>query len=106
MAAFLSAFTGVEPRSPAEHDSPMPSLGGHLDVMTPDDAGELYGSVEAELDQPSFVGFAVRVHDLARAGAASRPGDIPYHQIGEPAHRAGERRFRRRDRLRSNVVSG
>ena len=81
-AAFLSAFTGVEPSQPAGHDLSYPLKGGHLDVMTPDDAAELYGSVEAELDQPSFVAFIVRVGNIGHQAAWLDAGEVPYQRIG------------------------
>lgn len=83
MAGFLTAFSSVEPGSPAEHDLAYALAGGHLDVMTPDDAGELYGSVEAEMDQPSFVGFTVRVPDPHEQALLLDRAHVPYHHIGE-----------------------
>jgi catechol 2,3-dioxygenase-like lactoylglutathione lyase family enzyme len=80
--AFLSAFTGVEPTEPAEHDLSFSFLGGHLDVMTPDDAAEVYGSVEAELDQPSFAAFAVRIEDVRQQAKWLDAAEIPYQRIG------------------------
>lgn len=82
-AAFLTAFTGVEPSRPAEHDLAFALAGGHLDVMTPDDAGELYGSVEAEMDQPSFVGFTVRVGEIQEQALLLDRAHIPYQHIGD-----------------------
>ena len=82
-AAFLTAFAGVEPSIPTEHDLAFKLAGGHLDVMTSDDAAELYGSVEAELDQPSFVGFTVRSVDVRAQAARLEQGHIPYARIGD-----------------------
>lgn len=79
---FLTAFTGVEPTRPAGHDLSFGLSGAHLDVMTPDDAGELYVSVEAELDEPSFVGFAVRVEDIHQQSARLDAAGIPYQHVG------------------------
>lgn len=79
---FLSAFTGIEPTHPAGHDLSFRLSGSHLDVMTPDDAGELYVSIEAELDEPSFVGFAVRVEDIQRQAARLDAAEIPYEHVG------------------------
>ena len=70
------------PSSPAEHDLAFALAGGHLDVMTPDDAGELYGSVEAEMDQPSFVGFTVLIADVHEQALLLDAAGIPYHHIG------------------------
>jgi catechol 2,3-dioxygenase-like lactoylglutathione lyase family enzyme len=82
-AAFLTAFTGVAPSIPAEHDLSFALAGGHLDVMTPDDAGELYGSVEAEMAQPSFVGFTVCAGDIGEQALLLDRAHIPYSQIGD-----------------------
>ncbi len=82
-AAFLRAFTGVEPTSPAEHDLTYPLAGGHFDVMTPDDAAELYGSVEAEMDQPSFVGFTIRGGDIREQALLLSRALVPFQQIGD-----------------------
>jgi catechol 2,3-dioxygenase-like lactoylglutathione lyase family enzyme len=79
---FMSAFTGVEPTRPAGHDLSYRLSDAHLDVMTPDDAGELYVSIEAELDEPSFVGFAVRVEDIHRQSARLDAAGIPYQHVG------------------------
>ena len=79
---FLTAFTGAQPSSPDGDDLSF-SLGeDRVDVMTPDDAAEIYGSVEAELDQPSFVAFAVRVEDIHRQATWLDSADIPYQHIG------------------------
>ncbi|WP_210490801.1 VOC family protein [Microvirga antarctica] len=83
MEAFLSAFAGVAPTHPAFHDLAYPLAGGgHLDVMTPDDAGELYGSVEAELDQPAFVAYTVRVDDLHAQERRLADAHIPFSRMG------------------------
>ncbi len=82
LRGFLSAFTGVEPIRPAGHDLSFRLTEAHLDVMTPDDAGELYVSIEAELDEPSFVGFAVRVEDINRQAARLEAAGIPYQHVG------------------------
>lgn len=79
---FVSAFTGEVPSRPAGHDLSYRLSDAHLDVMTPDDAGELYVSVEAELDQPSFVGFAVRVEDIHRQAARLDAAEVPYQHVG------------------------
>lgn len=79
---FLSAFTGSTPSSPALHDLSFRLADAHLDVMTPDDAAELYASVEAELDQPSFVAFGVRVEDIHAQAKWLDAADIPYEHVG------------------------
>lgn len=79
---FLSDFTGIIPTSPALHDLSFRLADAHLDVMTPDDAGETYISVEAELDQPSFVAFAVRVDDIHIQSKRLEAAEIPYQHVG------------------------
>lgn len=80
--AFLTNFTGVVPTSPALHDLSFRLSDAHLDVMTPDDAAENYVSVEAELDQPSFVAFAVRVEDVQVQAKRLDAAEIPYQHVG------------------------
>ena len=80
--AFLTAFTGVQPSMPDGDDLSFRLGEGRLDVMTPDDAAEIYGSVEAELDQPSFVAYAVRVEDVHRQAQWLDSAEIPYQHIG------------------------
>jgi catechol 2,3-dioxygenase-like lactoylglutathione lyase family enzyme len=80
--AFLEAFTGVMPGEPEAHDFTFSLDEGHLDLMTPDDAGEIFGSVEAELDQPSFVAFSVRLQDLPAQARRLDAAGIPYQHIG------------------------
>jgi catechol 2,3-dioxygenase-like lactoylglutathione lyase family enzyme len=82
LRAFLSTFTGVEPRSPDGDDLSFRLGESHVDVLTPDDAAEIYGSIEAELDQPSFVAFAVRVEDIQRQARWLDAAEIPYQHIG------------------------
>jgi catechol 2,3-dioxygenase-like lactoylglutathione lyase family enzyme len=82
LRSFLKAFTGVQPASPDGDDLSFRLADGHIDVLTPDDAAEIYGSVEAELDQPSFVAFAVRVDDIHRQATWLDAADIPYQHIG------------------------
>ena len=80
--AFLTAFTGAEPSSPDSDDLSYPLADAHLQVLTPDDAAEIYGSVEAELDQPSFVAFGVRLDDIQRQARWLDAAQIPYQHIG------------------------
>ena len=82
LRSFLRAFTGVQPASPDGDDLSFRLGESHIDVLTPDDAAEIYGSVEAELDQPSFVAFAVRVDDIHRQAQWLDSADIPYQHIG------------------------
>ncbi|HZB62604.1 MAG TPA: VOC family protein [Microvirga sp.] len=80
--AFLTAFTGAEPQSPDSDDLSYPLADAHLHVLTPDDAAENYGSVEAELDQPSFVAFGVRVEDIGLQARWLDAAEISYQHIG------------------------
>lgn len=82
LRSFLTAFTGVEPSSPDGDDLSFRLAEGHVDVMTPDDVAEVYLSVEAELDQPSFVAFAVRVEDIQWQARSLDSSGIPYQHIG------------------------
>jgi catechol 2,3-dioxygenase-like lactoylglutathione lyase family enzyme len=82
LRSFLRAFSGVQPASPDGDDLSFRLGESHIDVLTPDDAAEIYGSVEVELDQPSFVAFAVRVEDIHRQAQWLDSADIPYQHIG------------------------
>jgi catechol 2,3-dioxygenase-like lactoylglutathione lyase family enzyme len=82
LRSFLRSFTGVQPASPDGDDLSFRLGESHIDVLTPDDAAEIYGSVEAELDQPSFVAFAVRVEDIHRQAQWLDSAGIPYQHIG------------------------
>ena len=82
LRSFLRAFSGVQLASPDGDDLSFRLGESHIDVLTPDDAAEIYGSVEAELDQPSFVAFAVRVEDIHRQAQGLDSADIPYQHIG------------------------
>jgi catechol 2,3-dioxygenase-like lactoylglutathione lyase family enzyme len=79
---FLTAFTGVQPTSPDGDDSSFRLGEDRIDVLTPDDAAEIYGSVEAEMEEPSFVAFAVRVDDIHRHANWLDAAEIPYQHIG------------------------
>ena len=82
LKTFLAAFTGVSPEEAIGHDLTFRLAQGHVDVMTPDDAGEVFVSVEAEMDQPSFVAFAVRVEDIARQAKWLDAAGVPYQHSG------------------------
>ncbi|HZH52228.1 MAG TPA: VOC family protein [Microvirga sp.] len=81
-AAFLTAFTGAEPERVTGRDLSFPLEGARLHVMAADDAAEVYGSVEVEPDQPSFVAYSVRVEDMGRQGRWLDAAEIPYQHIG------------------------
>lgn len=82
LRAFLTAFTGAHPESPDGDDLSFQLGESRIDVLTPDDAAEIYGSIEAELDQPSFVAFAVRVEDIQRQAQWLDSAEVPYQHIG------------------------
>jgi len=80
--AFLQAFTGLDPESPDAHEYTFVLDGSRLDLMTPDDAADLYGSVEAELEQPCFVAYALRIGDLAAQASQLATAGVPFQSIG------------------------
>jgi catechol 2,3-dioxygenase-like lactoylglutathione lyase family enzyme len=84
-ADFLAKFTGASPTRPDGDDLSFPLARGRIDVVTPDDAAEIYGSVEAELDTAAFVAFSVRVDDVRAQTASLDAGGIPYQMIGSRA---------------------
>jgi hypothetical protein len=79
---FLETFAGAAATSPAGRDLSLALDQGRIDVVTPDDAAELYGSVEIEPHQPGFAAFAVRVPDVAVAAVHLDAGGIAYQRIG------------------------
>ncbi|WP_414471118.1 VOC family protein [Microvirga sp. M2] len=79
---FLTDFTGAVPTSPALHDLSFRLADSHLDVMTPDDAAESYVSVEAEMNQPCFVAFTLRVEDLPALSKRLDAAEMPYQHVG------------------------
>lgn len=82
LRAFLAAFTGVSPEEAVGHDLSFRLAQGHIDVMTPDDAGEVYVSIEAEMGGPSFIAFSVGVEDIARQAKWLDAAEVPYEHIG------------------------
>ncbi|MDQ4136444.1 MAG: VOC family protein [Pseudomonadota bacterium] len=80
--AFLTRFTGIAPASPDGDDLSYPLARGRIDVVTPDDAAEIYGSVEAEPSTAAFVAFAVRIPNLQSQAAVLAENAIPYQSIG------------------------
>ena len=79
---FLTGFTGATPSQPARQALSFPLARGRLDVMTPDDAADIYGSVEVEAHSPGFVAFAVRVAEVDRQAHGLDAAAIPYQRIG------------------------
>jgi len=51
-------------------------------VVTPDDAAELYGSVEADPHRTEFVAFSVVAADIHAAAAKLDRNGVPYQHIG------------------------
>jgi hypothetical protein len=51
-------------------------------VVTPDDAAELYGSVEANPHGSEFAAFALRVPDIHAVALHLGAGSVPYQHIG------------------------
>ncbi|HEY8384251.1 MAG TPA: VOC family protein [Microvirga sp.] len=80
--AFLTVFTGTEPTSPNGGDLSFALARGRLDVMGPDEAAELYVSIETDPDEPALVAFAVRVEDLRRQVGLLQAAEIPHQAFG------------------------
>lgn len=80
--AFLTRLTGVLPASPDGDDLSYPLARGRIDVVTPDDAAEIHGSVEADPSTAAFVAFAVRIPNLQSQISLLTEGAIPYQAIG------------------------
>ncbi|NNC00761.1 VOC family protein, partial [Corallococcus exiguus] len=78
---FATAFTGVAPHFEGEQVS-FPLARGRLDLMSLDDAGEAYGSVEIASDQTAFAAFGVRVEDVRMQAHHLDAAKIPYQRIG------------------------
>jgi hypothetical protein len=81
-AAFLAAFTGADPERVVDRDLSFPLRGARLHVMTPDDAAEVFGSVEVDPAEPSLAAFSVRVEDMGRQGRWLDAAEVPYQHIG------------------------
>ena len=79
---FLERFAGTPATSPAGHDLSLALARGRIDVVTPDEAAELYGSVEADPHRAEFVAFALRVPDIRYVAVHLDAGGVPYQHIG------------------------
>jgi hypothetical protein len=79
---FLEHLTGASGRLPGGRDLSLALDGARLDVTTPDDAAEFYGSVEADPHRTEFVAFAVRVPDLRALALRLDSAGVPYGRIG------------------------
>lgn len=80
---FLQAFTGAAASKPDGDDLSLDLGRGRIDVLTSDDAAEIYGSVEVDPDRPTFAAFAVRVPDLRAVAGLCERGQIPFQTIGQ-----------------------
>jgi hypothetical protein len=79
---FLEELACGAATRPTGRDLSLALAGGRIDVVTSDDAAELYGSVEADPHGTEFVAFAVRVVDLKAVAARLDEGAVPYQHIG------------------------
>ncbi len=79
---FLEGFAGTPAASPAGHDLSIALEGGRVDAVTPDDAAELYGSVDVDPHRAEFAAFALRVADIHAMAAHLDAGGVPYQHIG------------------------
>ena len=79
---FLTTFTDAAPIRPSGHDLSYTLARGRLDVMTPDDAAEVYTSVEVDPGQATFVAFSVCVADVDRQAQALVTSSIPFQRVG------------------------
>ena len=79
--AFLEAFSGAAARCPNENDLSFGLARGRIDVLTPDDAAIVYGSVETG-GEPGFVAFTVDVAETGAVRAHLDGAGIPYQEFG------------------------
>lgn len=79
---FLEHFAGAGAARAAGQDLAVALVGGRLDVVTADDAAELYGSVEVDAQRTEFVAFGLRVRDIAHIARHLDGEGLPYQQIG------------------------
>jgi hypothetical protein len=80
--SFLTTFTGEAPSRAGDRDLSFALARGRLDVLTQDDAAEVYGSVEAEPDSPAFLACGVRVEEIERQARRLEAAGFPYQRIG------------------------
>jgi catechol 2,3-dioxygenase-like lactoylglutathione lyase family enzyme len=78
---FLERFSGGTAESVADEAYRIPLARGRIDVVTPDDAAVLLGSVETDGGPAELVGFGVRVESL-RTVALKAAGLVPLQEIG------------------------
>ena len=73
--ALSDHLTGAAPAGGPGSGLSFPLGSGRLDVVTPEDAGEVFGPVEADPAEAGFAAFAVRLDDVDRqARGSTRPG--------------------------------
>jgi catechol 2,3-dioxygenase-like lactoylglutathione lyase family enzyme len=79
---FLERFAGVEAARPAGHDLSLALSAGRIDMVTPDDAAGLYGSIDIDPHRTEFAAFALRVPDIRYVAVHLDAGGVPYQHIG------------------------
>jgi Glyoxalase-like domain len=79
---FLEQFAGAPAASPTGNDLSVTLPGSRIDVMTPDEAAELYGSVEVDPHGAGFAAFALRVPDTGAVARHLKENAIPHQHIG------------------------
>jgi catechol 2,3-dioxygenase-like lactoylglutathione lyase family enzyme len=80
--SFLRAFTGTDATEQGDHDATFLLERGRIDVMTADDAAEIYGSVDVEPQEPALAAFAVRIPDPDRQALRLEAAGVPFQRIG------------------------
>ncbi|HEX2727332.1 MAG TPA: VOC family protein [Beijerinckiaceae bacterium] len=80
--AFLERFAATDATRPQGHDLSLGLARGRIDVVTADDAAELYGSVEVDPNRTELVAFAIRVPDVRYVAVHLDAGAVPYQHIG------------------------
>jgi len=80
--AFLEPFAGIPATCPAGDDLSLALDRGRIDVITPDEAAELYDSMEVEVHRPGFAAFAIRVPDARCVSVGLDASGISYQQSG------------------------
>jgi catechol 2,3-dioxygenase-like lactoylglutathione lyase family enzyme len=80
--SFLERFAATAATRPQGHDLSLALAQGRIDVVTADDAAELYGSVEIDPQRTELVAFAIRVADVRYVAVHLDAGGVPYQHIG------------------------
>lgn len=79
---FLERFAGTDATRPQGHDLSLALARGRIDVVTADDAAELYGSVEVDPHRTELVAFAIRVPDVRYVAVHLDANGVAYQSIG------------------------